>query len=295
MHAPQDDARARPLHHPIRMECDAAAHPERPATPLAPLARNGVRCRISDLNGDSNNGAATGEPLRRDRDRRRAQRVGGRRLPRQARRPDRGAGETAQDRWRGRHQRTVARRAPRGQGQHAQLHDEPHAAVAPPRPAAGTVRVQAAAAGAGLPADAGRRVDRPVRRRREDLRVDRATVQARRRRLRALLRVDRPDRRHHGPAADADAAEPGLEEAQGHQGRRPTRVGAAQAGGPADGGRHHASVHDERHRPARPMVREPADDGVHGGQRHHRHVGRAGRAGHGLRDDASLRGRHRRR
>ena len=47
-----------------------------------------------------------------------------------------------------------------------------------------------------------------------------------------------------------------------HQGRRPARVGAAQAGGPADGGRHHASVHDERHRPARPMVREPPDDGA---------------------------------
>ena len=63
-----------------------------------------------------------------------------------------------------------------------------------------------------------------------------------------------------GPLLMQTPPNAGFEEAQGHQGRRSARVGAAQAGGPADGGRHHAPVHDERHRPARPMVREPADD-----------------------------------
>ena len=87
----------------------------------------------------------------------------------------------------------------------------------------------------------------------------------------------------------------GSKKAEGHQGRRPARLDAAQGDRPADGGRHHAPVHDERHRPAGPLVRVAGAEGLHGGQRHHRHVGRSRRARHGVRADAPLGGRHRRR
>ena len=59
--------------------------------------------------------------------------------------------------------------------------------------------------------------------------------------------------------------------------------------------RRHAPVHHEHRRPARRLVRVDAGQGVPGDQRHHRHVGRAGRARHGLRDGAPLDRRRRRR
>ena len=126
-------------------------------------------------------------------------------------------------------------------------------------------------------------------------RVDRAVLQARRRPVAEVRGVDRPDREHHGPAADGDAAARRVEEARRHQGRRAARLAAPQGDRPADGRRHHAAVHDERDRPAPALVRER---GVHRAavrERHHRHVGRPGRARHRVRDDAPLGRRHRRR
>ena len=78
-----------------------------------------------------------------------------------------------------------------------------------------------------------------------------------------------------GPLLMETPPSAGFQEARRHQGRRAAGLGAAQAGRPADRRRHHAAVHDERDRPARAVVREPADDRVHGRQRHHRDVGAA--------------------
>ena len=99
----------------------------------------------------------------------------------------------------------------------------------------------------------------------------------------AFYDVGRAHRRHHGPDAHADAAAPRLEEVRRPQGRVPARVVAPQARRRADRRRHHAAVHDERDRSARPLVRDPADEGIHVGQRDHRHVGRARRARHRVR------------
>ena len=126
-------------------------------------------------------------------------------------------------------------------------------------------------------------------------RVDREVLQARRRPVAEVRGVDRPHREHHGTAPDGDAAARRVEEGGRHQGRRAARVAAPQGGRPADGRRHHAAVHDERHRPAPALVRER---GVHRpavGERDHRHVVGSRCARHGVRDDASLRRRHRRR
>ena len=91
---------------------------------------------------------------------------------------------------------------------------------------------------------------------RRDPRLDPAVQQEGRRRLLRIRGVDRAHRRHPGADADADAALDRLQEAEGHQGRRAARVGAPQGDRPAHGRRHHAPVHDERDRPARPVVRD---------------------------------------
>ena len=87
----------------------------------------------------------------------------------------------------------------------------------------------------------------------------------------------------------------GSTEVRRPEGRVPAGVGPPQTGRRADRRRHHAAVHDERDRSAGPLVRDPRDEGVHVGQRDHRHVGRPRRAGHRLRLDAPLGRRHRRR
>ena len=60
-------------------------------------------------------------------------------------------------------------------------------------------------------------------------------------------------------------------------------------------GRRDPAVHDERHRPARRLVRVRRDQGDAHGERRDRHVGRARRARHRLRDAAPLDRRRRRR
>ena len=63
----------------------------------------------------------------------------------------------------------------------------------------------------------------------------------------------------------------------------------------ADHRRHHPAADHEHRRPARRLVRVAADQGVDGGQRHHRHLGRTVRARHRLRDGPPLDRRRRRR
>ena len=182
----------------------------------------------------------------------------------------------------------------RHQGHHAQLRDEPDAAVDPARPPARAVRLQGPPAGHGLPAVA-RRLDPAVGRRAQGPRVDLAVLQARRRSVAEVRGVDRPHREHHGAAPDGDAAAPRLEEGRRHQGRRAARLAAPQGDRRADRRRHHAAVHDERHRSAPALVRERGVHRAAVGERDHRHVVRARRARHRVRVDASLGRGHRRR
>ena len=72
-----------------------------------------------------------------------------------------------------------------------------------------------------------------------------AVLQERRRRLLRVRGLDRTHREHHGAAPHGDPAEPRLQEARRHQGRRAARLAAAQGDRPPDGGRHHAAVHDD--------------------------------------------------
>ena len=87
-----------------------------------------------------------------------------------------------------------------------------------------------------------------------------------------------------GPLLIAGAAQARLEAAG-----RPARPRPAWAGGSAsvdvrDGRRRHPAVHVEHRRPARRLLRVPADEGRARGERRHRHVGRPAVAGHRLRD-----------
>ncbi len=165
------------------------------------------------------------EQLRRDRHRRRPQRPGRRGLPGEVRRPDRGPGGPPQDGRSRRHHGSVAGGA-RHQGHHAQLRDEPHAALDPTRPQPRAVRLQGPPAGHGLPA-AARRLDPAVGRRAQGPRVDREVLQARRRPVAEVRGVDRPDRQHHGAAPDGDAAAPRLEEGRATSRTSPSSGGSS--------------------------------------------------------------------
>ena len=147
-----------------------------------------------------------------------------------------------------------------------------------------------------LPAVPRRALHRAVRRRRaEELRVVRAVLQARRRRDRALGRLDRRPRRGARPAADDDAAHGRVEAA-----RRTCSSSCGWRGGSA--GSTCKTVGDvtrlmtmSHRRHPRPVLRVRSGQDRDGAERPDRHVGRPVRAGHRLRDGAPFDRRRRRR
>ena len=232
--------------------------------------------------------------LRRDRRRRRAQRPGRRGVPGPLRRPDAGARGAAEDRRRRDHRSSLAGRP--GLPRHPPvLRDVADAADHHPRPAAGKARLQDLPDGPVLPGLPRRRVDQALRRRRQaQPRRDLPLVEEGRRRDAALGRLAGRAGRRARPAAAHRAAEPRLAQAP-----RPGRDAAAGLA-PARPGRAHDRRRDPAdddvdRRPARRLVRVAAGQGRAGGQRRDRHLGRALRAGHRLRDGAPLDRRRRRR
>ena len=112
-------------------------------------------------------------------------------------------------------------------------------------------------------------------------------LEAGRRRAGALGRLDGRHRRRARPAADAGAAQAGLEAAR--RPARPAQGGLATAGARRDEGRRrHPALHDERGRPAAGVVRVRCRPGDDGRQRRDRDLGRARGTGHRLRDAAPL-------
>ena len=146
-----------------------------------------------------------------------------------------------------------------------------------------------------LPAVPRRALHRPVRRRREEeLRIVRAVLQARRRRDRALGRLDRRPRRGARPDVDVDPAHRGVDEARAISTSSCGSRGAS-AGSTSRTRRRHPPDDDEHRRHPRPVLRDRPGEDRDGAQRPDRHVGRPVRAGHRLRDGAPFDRRRRRR
>ena len=128
----------------------------------------------------------------------------------------------------------------------------------------------------------------------DELRVVRAVLQARRRRDRAVGRVDRRPRRRARAAADDHAAQARVAEACRPHRAAPARVALPRPRRPRARRRHPADD-DVGRRPARPVLRVRPGEDRDGVERADRHVGRAVRARHRLRDGAPLDRRRRRR
>ena len=140
-----------------------------------------------------------------------------------------------------------------------------------------------------------RAAHRPVRRRRVgELRRVREVLQARRRRDRAVGRVDRRPRRRARPAADDDAAADGVA-----VDARPHRAAAARVAVPRAQGagrrRRHAADDDVDRGHPRPVLRVRPGEDRDGAQRPDRDLGGTARARDRLRDGAPLDRRRRRR
>ena len=113
---------------------------------------------------------------------------------------------------------------------------------------------------------------------------------------RAVGRVDGGHRRRAGPAAHEVAAAGRLEAPERPGRPAPAGVEAARASTCATAADVDPAVHDEHRATCSASGSRPTPmQGVHGGQRHHRHLGRARRAGHRVRDAAPLHRRRRRR
>ena len=180
-------------------------------TPRSALSPEGAAVRLNDQSilarvepGDSE-GDRNDLHVRRHRDRRWAQRPGGRGVPGPRRRPHPRPREPVQDRRR-RHHRGALARCPRVQGDPAVLRDEPAAADDHARPPARALRLQGLPDGPLLPGLPRGRLHQDLRRRRqEELRRDRQVLQEGRR---GHAQVGRMARRagRRARAAPADRA-----------------------------------------------------------------------------------------
>ena len=232
--------------------------------------------------------------LRRDRRRRRAQRPGRRGVPGPLRRPDAGPRGAVEDRRRRDHRSALAGR-PGLPGHPPVLRDVAASPDHHQRSPTTQARLQDLPDGPVLPGLPRGRVDQALRRRRQaQPRRGLPLVEEGRRRDAALGRLAGRAGRRARPVAAHRAAEPRLPPAP-----RPQRDAAAGLAPPQPGRAHHRrrdpAYDDVDRRPARRLVLLSAGQGRAGGQRRDRHLGRALRAGHRLRDGAPLDRRCRRR
>ena len=199
----------------------------------------------------------------------------------------------SQDRRRGRDRPALARSS--GVPRHDPVvRDEPDAGHDRPRPATRPARVPRAPGRSLRRAVPRRPGDDRVRRPVQEPRRVREVLQEGRRRARTLGGVDRRPRRRPRAAPDEHAAADRLQAARRPVRAAPPGVAVARAVGP-HGRRGHAAAHDERRRPARPVLRVRTGQGRDGDRRPDRDVGGSLRAGDRLRDGASRDRRRRRR
>ena len=199
----------------------------------------------------------------------------------------------SQDRRRGRDRPALAR-SPGVPRHDALVRDEPDAGHDRPRPATRPARVPRAPGRSLRRAVPRRPGDDRVRRPVQEPRRVREVLQEGRRRARTLGGVDRRPRRRPRAAPDEHAAADRLQAARRPVRAAPPGVAVARAVGP-HGRRGHAAAHDERRRPARPVLRVRTGQGRDGDRRPDRDVGGSLRAGDRLRDGASRDRRRRRR